>query len=392
MKRIAVIGAASGLALTVAGLSTAVWRVVPLVAGAAGLAVMLWRLRLHARTTAWELRTLRRERDELAAKSAERHTLQAVLLDSLQVGVAAFRGDQLVYANREAAAELGLGSAATDGPWPAAIRSAVAEAGAEPSRIQYESGHPARTREIVGTRAADSDLVVVRIVDVTGRVRTDRMRRDFVAAASHELKTPAAAIQAAAETVLVALDDDLEVARDFTQRVYQQATRLARIVADLLDLSRLEGGELDTADVDLREVVADEVARLGKIARHVEVDAAPVHVQGSVTDLALAVRNLLDNAVRYTARDGRIVVRVEPETGGVAVTVADDGVGIPSGDLPRIFERFYRVDEARSRATGGTGLGLAIVKHVAEQHGGSVSVESRIGEGSTFRLRIPLRR
>jgi signal transduction histidine kinase len=388
--RTAAVGGVAVALLLAAGIVSSGWRLVFVIGGVAGVVVAALGIRRDRQATALEIRNLRRDLDVAVAAADEQRSLQSVLLDSLQVGIAAFRDDRLVFANREARSELGGETGGIDGPWPSAVRSAVEGAGVEPYRIQYESGFPTRTREIVATRVPESDLVVLRIVDVTGRVRSDRMRRDFVAAASHELKTPAAAIQAAAETVLVALDDDVEVARDFAQRVYDQATRLARIVSDLLDLSRLEGGGLEMAILDLSEVVSDEVARLGPTGRRVMVAADPVRVRGSLPDLALALRNLLENAVRYTAAGGVIDVRVSAGSGAVTVVVKDDGVGIPSGDLPRIFERFYRVDDARSRATGGTGLGLAIVKHVAEQHGGHVAVESNLGEGSSFTFVIPV--
>jgi signal transduction histidine kinase len=173
----------------------------------------------------------------------------------------------------------------------------------------------------------------------------------------------------------------------------RDAERLSRIVSDLLDLSRLEAGSDERTDVELDDVVREETRRLGDLAAardvrlSVETDGATV--RGSGRDLALLVRNLVENAIHYSKPGGEVSVSVRRDDGAAVVRVADTGIGIPRRDLPRIFERFYRVDQARSRATGGTGLGLAIVKHVAENHGGNVSVESELGEGSVFEVRLP---
>jgi signal transduction histidine kinase len=219
------------------------------------------------------------------------------------------------------------------------------------------------------------------------------MRRDFVADASHELKTPISAIQAGSETILRAIDEDREAARTFAEQVRVNAIRLGRIVGDLLDLSRLEAEDPVFERVRFDEAVRDEAARLdqasGEGPVELVLETEPVEVRGSQSDLRLAVRNLLDNAQRYAA-GGEVRVAVRRVGNAAVLEVTDNGVGIPTRDLPRVFERFYRVDVARSRHTGGTGLGLAIVKHVAERHGGRVEVESQLGVGSTFRLSLPL--
>jgi signal transduction histidine kinase len=171
--------------------------------------------------------------------------------------------------------------------------------------------------------------------------------------------------------------------------------RLSRIVSDLLDLSRLEGGSDLAERVRMDVIAGDEVERLGDRAKEAGVvielhtDGVP-SVPGSGRDLALLVRNLIDNAVRYTPSGGRVDVSVSAEDGLVVLQVADTGMGIPQRDLSRVFERFYRVDRARSRETGGTGLGLAIVRHVAENHGGEVTVRSELSAGSTFVVRLPV--
>jgi signal transduction histidine kinase len=228
--------------------------------------------------------------------------------------------------------------------------------------------------------------------DVTAARRVEAMRRDFVADASHELKTPAAAIQAAAETVEGAVADDPESAARFAGQVRRDAARLAGIVSDLLDLSRLEVERPAPDPVRLDEVVGEEIERLRSTADGVRIESAvdPVTVRGTRDDLALLVRNLLDNAVRYSPEEGRVRVRLSKRHGRAVLEVEDTGIGIPGRDLPRIFERFYRVDRARSRETGGTGLGLSIARHVAERHGGGIEAESELGRGSTFRVTLPI--
>jgi two-component system sensor histidine kinase SenX3 len=257
---------------------------------------------------------------------------------------------------------------------------------------EFEHGVPSRlilASSVVRQKAGGVLLV---LQDVTDALRVAAMRRDFVADASHELKTPIAAIQAGSETILRALDEDPEAVRRFAEQVRSSAVRLGRLVGDLLDLSRLETEDPAFEEVRLDELVADEVARLsgpgGKGVVDWVVMVSPVSVLGSRNDLRLAARNLLENAQGYAA-GGQVKVSVERRDDQAVLEVADDGIGIPTRDLPRVFERFYRVDAARSRHTGGTGLGLAIVKHVAGRHGGEVAVESELGRGSTFRFWLP---
>jgi two-component system sensor histidine kinase SenX3 len=191
----------------------------------------------------------------------------------------------------------------------------------------------------------------------------------------------------------LALDRDPDRAGRFVVLVHEAALQLARIVGDLLDLSRVETSAGGGSPVRLDRVVREEVERLMASAIDqgiaLNVDVTPATVAGSLSDLALAVRNLVSNAIRYSTRGDTIEVRVVLSGTSVRLSVADTGAGIPRRSLDRVFERFYRVDVARSRETGGTGLGLAIVKHVAETHGGSVSVESELGVGSTFHLVLP---
>lgn len=255
-------------------------------------------------------------------------------------------------------------------------------------------GYPERT---LAARAFTIDAdgrVLVIVVDLTESRRVETMRRDFVTDASHELKTPVASVLASAEALQMALEHDPTSSRMFADRILSSALRLSRLISDLLDLSRLEAQDPTPDDLDLEEVVIAEVKQFVRSARQKDivfsVETTTAAVKGSSAELGLAIRNLCENALRYTEEGGRIAVTLDRRNGEAALTVTDTGVGIPGRDLGRIFERFYRVDVARSRGTGGTGLGLAIVKHVAERHGGMVTVESLLGEGSTFVLQIPL--
>ena len=233
--------------------------------------------------------------------------------------------------------------------------------------------------------------------DVTQQRRLEDVRRDFVANASHELKTPAATIQAVAETLGQAAADDPAAVPRFASQLEREAVRLSRIVADLLDLSRLESGSALDELVSLGAAAREEGQRLKESAEQAGVTLEILTegeqpVRGSQRDLILLVRNLIDNAIRYSHEGDKVHVEVDSDGEEVTLRVTDTGIGIPSRDIPRIFERFYRVDRARSRETGGTGLGLAIVKHVVDNHGGIVEVESELGRGTTFRVRLPAAR
>ena len=230
--------------------------------------------------------------------------------------------------------------------------------------------------------------------DVTERTRLDQVRTDFVANISHELKTPVGGLAVLADTM--AGLDDLNVVHTLAERMVIEAHRASSTIDDLLELSRIElGGAIDHEAVSVGALIAEAVARVRTMA-----DAAAVRivvpagtgemVRGDERQLVSAIANLVDNAVKYSDADGCVEVSTRAADGWVEIAVRDRGVGIPAKDLDRVFERFYRVDRARSRHTGGTGLGLAIVRHVANNHGGNVSVESREGEGSTFTLRVPM--
>jgi two-component system, OmpR family, phosphate regulon sensor histidine kinase PhoR len=237
-------------------------------------------------------------------------------------------------------------------------------------------------------------VVVAR--DTTELTRVADMRRDFVGNVSHELKTPLAAIRGFAETLRDGALDEPPVARRFTDRILEQCRRLQALLDDLLTLSRLETVALrEREPVDLDLIVRHAVDTLAPLARekrvHVEmVDQEIPAVLGEADAIERLALNLLENAIKYNRPDGRVTVLLSENGPDVLLEVSDTGIGIAPESLPRIFERFYRVDKGRAREEGGTGLGLAIVKHVAQAHGGQVDVESRLGRGTTFRVRLPV--
>lgn len=245
---------------------------------------------------------------------------------------------------------------------------------------------------------AESLGAVVFIEDITEQRRVDTIRRDFIANVSHELKTPLGALSVLAETV--ADTEDAGVRRRLSDRLARESERMARLVDDILDLSQVESFAAQPEAIAISDVIAEVRARQQIIAeeRGVDLYFEPVpedaFVAGDRRQLISAVTNLVDNAVKYTGGedvpDGKVRVRVTRDDQWVEIEIRDDGIGIPEVHLDRIFERFYRVDRARSRVTGGTGLGLAIVRHVALNHGGEIAVSSEEGEGSTFTLRLPL--
>jgi two-component system sensor histidine kinase SenX3 len=231
--------------------------------------------------------------------------------------------------------------------------------------------------------------------DISESRRVESVRRDFVANVSHELKTPIGALALLAETI--ASTDDPNVVRELAGSVVREADRLARIVDDLLDLSTIEAQEAPTREpLPLRALIAEGVdlvqasAAAGGVPMHVTPEPPDVQIVCDERQMRSAIVNLLDNAIKYSEPGQSVEIGATRDGDRVSIAVRDHGVGIPTRDLERIFERFYRVDRARSRDTGGTGLGLAIVHHVAQAHGGDVKVESREGEGSTFTLSLPI--
>ncbi len=244
-----------------------------------------------------------------------------------------------------------------------------------------------------------STLVLALVEDRTKERRVETVRRDFVANVSHELKTPVGAIKLLAEAVCDAADDPVAVRR-FAGRMLTESDRLSRLVQQIIELSRLQDDDpLDAPGVvSVDEVVAGAVdaSAIDANARGIKIVTNGTHdlkVFGNEEQVSAAVANLVANAVAYSGDDSTVLVSTKPSSGSdegmVEISVVDQGIGIPSGELDRIFERFYRVDPARHRSTGGTGLGLSIVKHVAATHGGEIRVWSVEGQGSTFTLTLP---
>lgn len=284
---------------------------------------------------------------------------------------------------------------------PPAIRDLVAQVRRDgvirDEELEVDRGPAGRGTLLVQVRVAqvsDRHLVVL-AEDMTQARRLEAVRRDFVVNVSHELKTPVGALSLLAETVQDAADDP-EAVRRFAGRMQSEAQRLSALVHEIIELSRLQvaGALGPLAMVDVDAVVAEAVdrARTAAAAKHVRLEVGGdqgVRLFGNHDLLVTAVRNLVDNAVAYSGEATRVGVGVRESGDLVEIAVVDQGIGIAATDQERVFERFYRVDAARSRETGGTGLGLSIVKHVAADHGGDVTVWSQPGRGSTFTMRLP---
>ncbi|CAB4936810.1 unannotated protein [freshwater metagenome] len=259
---------------------------------------------------------------------------------------------------------------------------------------------PPLGRELLELRVRVAPLgtgaILVLIDDLAEERRVDAVRRDFVANVSHELKTPVGALSLLAEAVLASSDDPDQV-RHFAERMQLEAARLSHLVQDVIDLSRLQGDDPHThAEIvnvdDLVDRSIDEVRTVAAASNVDFIVGSPsrASIYGDRGQVQTAIRNLLANAVAYSPGGTRVAVEARVSGSMVEIMVKDQGIGIPSNDLDRIFERFYRVDPARSRVTGGTGLGLSIVKHVCQNHGGECTAWSEVGVGSTFTLRLPL--
>lgn len=357
--------------------------------------------------------------DKEPGRNASTKGLGRRSLDALRVGVLVLdEEDHPVLAN-PAAREMGLLRAGTvAGGAPVAhtvVRTLAGQARRTGTRREVELDLPrGNGRDPLGVHiravALGDGHVTVEAADVTEAHRVARVRRDFVANVSHELKTPVGALQLLAEALLDALETDgatppdPEAARRFAERIQHESTRMGRLVTELLELSRLQGGEPlpEPEPVSVDRIIAEVIdrTRTPASAKGIEVSFSGTRgltVYGSESQLVTAVANLAENAVAYSPDDvggePPLQVTITAAVNGefVEIAVTDRGIGIEPKDLDRIFERFYRADKARSRATGGTGLGLAIVKHIATNHGGQVDVVSTVGEGSTFILRLPAR-
>ncbi|MFP3901278.1 MAG: sensor histidine kinase [Acidimicrobiia bacterium] len=335
--------------------------------------------------------------DQRRAAGAARDRLSWAL-GAIESGIVIFdeRGG-VVYRNDPAASFLGArhGGALVEEAIEELAAVALRGEGAERELVLY--GPPRRVMDVRAAPLADparpSGALVV-VEDISERWRLENVRRDFVANISHELKTPVGALALLAETLLD--EDDIEVTHRLAERVSAEAFRVGRTIDELLELSRIEAGTGPAAEpVAIDAVVGEAVDRVRPAAEQRDIAVVvdepdrPLTVTGEHRQLVSAVANLVENAVKYSEPGSTVEVGARTDGRWVDVAVRDHGIGIPQRELERIFERFYRVDEARSRDTGGTGLGLAIVRHVASNHGGEVRVESREGVGSTFTLRLP---
>ncbi|PWU45858.1 two-component sensor histidine kinase [Micromonospora globispora] len=338
-------------------------------------------------------------------------------IDSLRAGVVVLDPDDEPVLVNPAARALGLlRTGATPGSIAAhpLIRTLAGQVRRTGVRREIELDLP-RGRDSVGDNPLGVHLramgigagyISIEAADVTESHRLARVRRDFVANVSHELKTPIGALQLLAEALLDATEPagegapdlyaDLVAARRFAERIQHESTRLGRLVQELLELTRLQGAEPQPPPepVAVDWVIAEVVdrTRTAATARRIDVvieGERGLTVYGSDRQIATAVANLVENAINYSGEDTTVRVTTRKTDEYVDIAVADQGIGIAPNEVDRIFERFYRADRARSRATGGTGLGLAIVKHIASNHGGRVDVASTLGGGSTFTLRLP---
>jgi two-component system sensor histidine kinase SenX3 len=328
-----------------------------------------------------------------------RRRLEAALSAMTQGAVVADRSGRIVL--RNAFAESFVDARHGDALVESAIRELIAVAlRGEVSDREIELFGPPKRTMLVHALPLLSEAGIVGAIavvdDITEQQRIDAIRRDFVSNISHELKTPIGALVVLADALID--EEDPAVIQRLAARMRDEGFRVNRIVDDLLVLSRIEGeGLVERERVCLADVVSSAVDRVRPAAdkHHIELHVAPIDSSvaliGDRRQLTSALFNLLDNAIKYSEPGSPVHVRVGYTNEDVSLVVQDHGIGIPAKDLDRIFERFYRVDQARSRETGGTGLGLSIVRHVVRNHGGEVTVISREGEGSTFTLILPTR-
>ena len=366
-------------------------------------------------------RHLQREWDAVAMSEATREIAPVLaggtmnlplhaILDSLDLPVLMLDGDRRIsFFNRAAEDVLGavipgkdVATAIRNPEMLAAVDKVLATG--QGTSVEFRRRQPvnrmlhARIEALPsdGASASESNYIVM-LDDLTDSERMREVRSDFVADVSHELRTPLAAVLSIVETLNGAARDDPEAQARFMTLLDEQASRMARIVDDLLSLSRIEMNEHRPPEgvAELGEVIGSivESARMMASERNVTIDvqqAEPVHVVGEVVELSRVFQNLIENAVKYGSENSTVRVKVQTEDGRAIVSVADQGVGIEREHIPRLTERFYRVDKGRSRAAGGTGLGLAIVKHVVSRHRGRLRIDSEVGQGSTFTVELPL--
>jgi two-component system phosphate regulon sensor histidine kinase PhoR len=340
----------------------------------------------------------------------EERNLSTAILGSMVEGVAVVNAsERLLFANQGFAGILGLqlplksGSALVESVRQTELIEAVRHVLRGEARVEAEIATGTLRQHffaatVASVRAGDTLGAVVVLHDISELRRLERVRRDFVANVSHEFKTPLTAIQGFAETLLAGAIDDAKNRERFLEIILEHSRRLARLTDDLLRLSQMDSDrlELEIDEITVEQIVDSCLAtaqhRAVENGQHlsVSVPSKMPNVAGDRRRLAEVLQNLLDNARQYTLPGGEIVLSAEAHDSEIVFTVADTGIGIPQADQTRIFERFYRVDAARSREAGGTGLGLAIAKHLIEAQGGRIWVESEIGKGSRFHFSVPV--
>ena len=408
---------ASAVAISLLDLRSTSWRIRNLKEFSARMAQGNFRP-LNTAPTGDGLDELARALNETAARldanigmlTDERNRSSAIL-GSMIEGVAVISEDErIIFSNRAFSRILGLDEVreiegrplleiARQSDLLAAIKMALSGQEQVTSEIVVGTVRPRSFAVTAAPVQASSHKGAVLVLhEITDLRRLERVRQDFVANVSHEFRTPLTAIQGFAETLLGGALDDPGNRRRFVEIIREHATRLARLTEDLLKLSRIEAGQLklEFRPVSVTQLIEScvETAQLKAVPRRLSLDVRlpeglPL-VRGDANSLQEVLQNLLDNALQYTPAGGKIEVSALSSDGRVVVTVADTGIGIPQVEQERIFERFYRVDAARSREAGGTGLGLSIARHIMEAHGGRLWVESAVGEGSRFHFSIPV--
>ncbi len=350
--------------------------------------------------------------DELQNKTLELeengNRLGTVLAGMIEGVIAVDRSERILFANRAAHPLLDLSADEAIGrPIGEAIRNKTVHdvvretlSGRQKHAVEFEVPRSHTVMAMLATRMPGnpSPGVVLVTHDVTELRRLENLRHEFVSNVSHELKTPLTSIQTFTETLLNGAMHDKEHAHRFLERIYEQSERLHALILDLLSLAKIESGQevFEVAPLAINTLIANCVEECRGIAEskpiHLIVEAPDeeVEVEAESEGLRYIMNNLIDNAVKYTPAGGQVTVRWHAEHGNAVITVADTGVGIADEHQQRIFERFYRVDKARSRELGGTGLGLSIVKHLTQMFLGNVSVSSQVGKGSEFTVQLPL--
>ncbi|MBM4246497.1 MAG: PAS domain S-box protein [Deltaproteobacteria bacterium] len=346
--------------------------------------------------------------DGLMRLENERDRLEAILAAMVEGVIVIDRSGTILRASARVAETFGtaagralvglrLWDLSRDVEFNTVVREALASQRPAVREVELRGAVQLHLEVAVGPTADGSAWVLV-LHDVTETKRLERVRTDFVANVSHELRTPLTAIKGFAETLLSSGFADRERALHFVSIIDRQAGRLSRIIDDLLILSDLELGKMrvQRRAVELEPIVREVVELLGEPARRggvaLAIDLSPeLRVDGDPDRLTQVASNLLDNAIKYTPPGGRVRIagRALEDGSAVELSVEDSGVGIPAEDLPRLAERFYRVDKARVRERGGTGLGLSIVKHIVQAHGGSLRFDSRVGTGTTVTVTLP---